>query len=98
MPVGLLAAAIAAGLAGWAVAKICVRLKSDYLAMASIGIAEILRLVIVNEDWLTNGSLGIANIPRPFDGLVQGRDADLVFLVVVWIVVLAIYVLCSRAL
>ena len=53
--------------------------------MASIGIAEILRMVIVNEEWLTNGSLGITNIPRPFDGLVQGREADLVFMVVVWV-------------
>jgi len=96
VPVGLLAAAIVAGITGWAVAKICVRLKSDYLAMASIGIAEILRLVIVNEQWLTNGSLGIANIPRPFEGMVRGRDADLVFLVVVWVVVLAVYVLCAR--
>ena len=37
IPFGLAAAAITAGLTGWAVAKICVRLKSDYLAMASIG-------------------------------------------------------------
>ena len=51
VPIGLIGAAILAGLAGWAVAKICVRLKSDYLAMASIGIAEILRLVIVNESF-----------------------------------------------
>ena len=65
VPIGLLGAAVIAGLAGWAVARICVRLKSDYLAMASIGIAEILRLVIVNEDWLTNGSLGLSRIPRP---------------------------------
>ena len=85
-----------AGITGWAVAKICVRLKSDYLAMASIGIAEILRLVIVNEQWLTNGSLGISNIPRPFEGLVRGREADLVFLAVVWFIVLIVYVLCQR--
>ena len=55
--VGLAGAAIFAGLTGWAVARICVRLKSDYLAMASVGIAEILRLVIANESWLTNGNL-----------------------------------------
>ena len=93
---GLLVAALLAGLTGWAVAKICVRLKSDYLAMASIGIAEILRLVIVNEEWLTNGSLGIAGIPRPFDGLVPGRGADLVFLAFVWVVVGLVYWLAQR--
>ncbi len=96
IPLGLLAAAIVAGAAGWAVAKICVRLKSDYLAMASIGIAEILRLVIVNESWLTNGSLGISGIPRPLDGWVAGRGADVVFLASVWIVVLIVYVLSRR--
>lgn len=96
VPIGLLAAALVAGCLGWAVARICVRLKSDYLAMASIGIAEILRLVIVNEQWLTNGSLGIAGIPRPFEALFQGRTADIVFLVMVWTLVLVIYVFCQR--
>ncbi|MBI2718329.1 MAG: branched-chain amino acid ABC transporter permease [Rhizobiales bacterium] len=96
VPVGLVAAAVLAGLAGWAVAKICVRLKSDYLAMASIGIAEILRLVIVNAERVTNGSLGIAGIPRPFDGWVQGRAADLLFLGFVWVIVAAAYVVSQR--
>jgi branched-subunit amino acid ABC-type transport system permease component len=96
IPVGLAVAALLAGVTGWVVAKICVRLKSDYLAMASIGIAEILRLVIVNESWLTNGSLGISGIPRPFDGWVQGRAADFVFLATVWIVVAIVYVFAAR--
>jgi branched-chain amino acid transport system permease protein len=96
VPIGILASALTAGVTGWAVAKICIRLKSDYLAMASIGIAEILRMVIVNEDWLTNGSLGITNIPRPFDGLLQGRDADLLYLVIVWLIVGLIYLICNR--
>ncbi|MEP1930594.1 MAG: branched-chain amino acid ABC transporter permease [Roseibium sp.] len=96
IPFGLAAAALVAGLTGWAVARICVRLKSDYLAMASIGIAEILRLVIVNEDWLTNGSLGISRIPRPFGDLVQGRAADVVFLCVVWSIVAIVYLIAQR--
>ncbi|MGE3873531.1 MAG: branched-chain amino acid ABC transporter permease [Parvibaculaceae bacterium] len=96
VPVGILASALTAGITGWAVAKICIRLKSDYLAMASIGIAEILRMVIVNEDWLTNGSLGITNVPRPFDGLLQGREADLLFLAIVWLIVGGVYLICNR--
>lgn len=96
IPVGLVVAAILAGATGWVVAKICVRLKSDYLAMASIGIAEILRLIIVNESWITNGSLGISGIPRPFDGWVQGRAADVVFLAAVWLIVAIVYVMAQR--
>ena len=93
---GLIGAAIIAGVTGWAVARICVRLKSDYLAMASIGIAEILRLVIVNEGWLTNGSLGISGIPRPFGEYTSGRPADIVFLAYVWLIVLIVYVVATR--
>jgi branched-chain amino acid transport system permease protein len=94
--VGLLGAAMLAGLTGWAVAKICVRLKSDYLAMASIGIAEILRLTIVNESWLTNGNLGISGVPRPFSDFVQGRSTDVVFMLCVWLIVLMAYVINER--
>jgi branched-chain amino acid transport system permease protein len=93
---GLIGAAMLAGLAGWAVARICVRLKSDYLAMASIGIAEILRLVIVNESWLTNGSLGISGVPRPLGGLLQGRSTDILYLAFVWLIVLLGYLVSER--
>ncbi|MEZ5925798.1 MAG: branched-chain amino acid ABC transporter permease [Hyphomicrobiaceae bacterium] len=95
-PVGLLGAALAAGLTGYLVAKVCIRLKSDYLAMASIGIAETLRLIIVNESWLTNGSLGISRIPRPLDGVVTGQSSDFVLLGSIWLVVFAVYWVAER--
>ena len=94
--IGLVGAGVLAGLAGWIVAKICVRLKSDYLAMASIGISESLRLVIVNESWLTNGSLGIAGLPRPLDDFFQGRTLDVFYLVFVWLIVLVVYLFSQR--
>ena len=94
--VGLVGAGVLAGIAGWIVAKICVRLKSDYLAMASIGISESLRLVIVNESWLTNGSLGIAGLPRPLDDFFQGRTLDLFYVVFVWLIVLVVYLFSQR--
>lgn len=96
IPLGLLAAGLIAGITGAAVAKICVRLKSDYLAMASIGIAETLRLIIVNEDWITNGSLGISGVPRPFGDVVTGRNSDLLYLAIVWAIVIAVYLLSQR--
>lgn len=96
VPIGLIGAAVVAGATGWVVAIICVRLKSDYLAMASIGIAEILRLIIVNESWLTNGSLGLSRIPRPLADLTTGRLADVVFLVFVWFVVLLVFVAANN--
>ncbi|NBB69282.1 MAG: branched-chain amino acid ABC transporter permease [Alphaproteobacteria bacterium] len=60
----IVSAALAAGV-GW----ITLNLRSDYLAIASIGIAEIVRLFLKNEAWLTNGVRGIAGIPRPLADL-----------------------------
>lgn len=94
VPVGLLAAALISALIGWAIAKICVRLQGDYLAMASIGIAEILRLVATNEEWLTGGSRGITSIPRPLEA--GGKASDFIFLACVWALVALLYFLYER--
>ncbi|HHW64962.1 MAG TPA: branched-chain amino acid ABC transporter permease, partial [Rhodocyclaceae bacterium] len=67
--VGWLASMVAAGLIAWPIGKICLRFRSDYLAIATIGIAEIIRLVIRTEDWLTGGVRGVNGIPRPFGDL-----------------------------
>lgn len=38
----------------------------DYFAIVTLGVGEMLRLVVLNEDWLTKGALGLSGIPRPF--------------------------------
>lgn len=63
--VGLFAAIAFSALAAWAVGWITAGLRTDYLAIATIGVAETIRLVVKNEDWLTNGVRGIQAIPRP---------------------------------
>lgn len=40
------------------------RLQGDYLAIATLGAAEIIRSVILNLDSITNGARGISNIPK----------------------------------
>ena len=60
-PVGAL---LAAG-AGWLIGKTALGLRSDYLAIATLGIAEIVIAVMKNEDWLDRGVKNIVNIPRP---------------------------------
>ena len=94
-PLGLLSAAGLAALAAWPIGKICLRLKGDYLAMASIGIAEIIRLAIKNEEWLTNGTKGLAGIPRPFEewGLILGNSA---FLILILMILAGVYWLSHR--
>ena len=41
------------------------RLREDYLAIVTLGGAEVLRLFLLNETWLTRGANGITGIPRP---------------------------------
>jgi branched-chain amino acid transport system permease protein len=65
------AGALAAALLALPVGAVSLRVRTDYLAIATIGIAEIVRLFVRNEDWLTGGPLGISGIPRPFETLGQ---------------------------
>lgn len=61
-----LAGAIAvSGIASALTSLISLRLADDYLAIVTLAFAECLRLIVIHEDWLTRGSLGIANIARP---------------------------------
>ncbi|AOZ69504.1 branched-chain amino acid ABC transporter permease [Rhodobacter xanthinilyticus] len=61
-PVG---AALAAG-AAWLVGKTALGLRSDYLAVATLGIGEIIVAVLKNEEWLDRGVLNVNGIPRPW--------------------------------
>ena len=51
--------------AAWVIGKVSLGLRSDYLAIATLGIAEIIIAVIKNEDWLTRGVKNVTGIPRP---------------------------------
>ncbi|MEO0390898.1 MAG: branched-chain amino acid ABC transporter permease [Pseudomonadota bacterium] len=60
-PVGALFAAGAA----WVIGKTALGLRSDYLAIATLGIAEIIIAVLKNEDWLARGVKLVYGIPSP---------------------------------
>jgi branched-chain amino acid transport system permease protein len=40
--------------------------EEDYFAIVTLGVGEMLRLIALNEDWLTRGALGLSGVPRPF--------------------------------
>ncbi|UCF10942.1 MAG: branched-chain amino acid ABC transporter permease [Candidatus Bipolaricaulota bacterium] len=63
---GILAAALAAGIIAFLIGIPTLRLRADYLAIATIGIAETIRMVLKNEAWLTNGVWGLQQLPSPF--------------------------------
>jgi branched-chain amino acid transport system permease protein len=62
---GLVGAMAMAGFAALVVGLATIRLREDYLAIATFGIAIAIQLVALNAEWLTGGNLGIHGIRRP---------------------------------
>ncbi len=69
--IGVLAAGAVAGLIAFLIAIPVLRLRMDFLAIATIGIAEIIRLIFQNERWLANGPQPLRGIPRPLQCVVE---------------------------
>ncbi|MFZ1816133.1 MAG: branched-chain amino acid ABC transporter permease [Rhizobiaceae bacterium] len=96
---GWIAAAILAGLIAWFVGKVCLGLRSDYLAIATLGFAEIIKIFLKNADWLTKGTLTVSPLPwpvgRPEDG--EFLLARSLYLSIVAAVAIVIYLALQRA-
>lgn len=90
--IGWLGGALAAGLAAWLVGALTIRLRSDYLAIATFGVAVSVQLCVLNIQPLTGGAFGIGFIPRPFANLAGNPlGFGLANLALVASVVLALY-------
>jgi len=98
---------LAAGVA-YIVGRICLGLRTDYLAIATIGISEIIRALLKNMDWLTRGTLTVSPIswPTPLPQELQAQGigiadsfvyARLGFLAVVIVVLVGLFFLVERA-
>lgn len=61
---GTLLGALLAALVGFLVGLPTLRLRGDYLAIATLGMAEIIRIMFINMDKITNGPRGLSGIPR----------------------------------
>ena len=51
--------------AAWVVGKVALGLRSDYLAIATLGISEIIIAILKFEDWMTRGVKNVIGLPRP---------------------------------
>jgi len=94
--VAAIAAMLISGIIAFGVGKVCLKLRSDYLAIATIGIAEIFRLILKNETDITNGPRGISQIPKPFENLPEPWN-QLAFLGLVLATLLLVYVMLEVA-
>jgi len=73
LPIGMAFAMAASAIIAGLIGLICIRLRSDYLAIATIGIAEIIKLIFKNETEVTNGPRGINKIPRAWEHFSEER-------------------------
>ena len=51
--------------AAFVVGKVALGLRSDYLAIATLGISEIIIAILKFEDWMTRGVKNVIGLPRP---------------------------------
>lgn len=95
--VGWIAGALAAGFVSVLVGAITMRLRADYLAIATFGVAVVVQLAALNLQGLTGGPFGIAFIPRPFADLAGTPLAfSLLNCAVLLVVVAILYLVLER--
>ncbi len=97
---------ILAGGIAYLIGKVCLGLRTDYLAIATIGIAEIIRAFLKNMDWLTRGTLTVSPLPWPVPTALETGISDKtlalivsrsLFLGVVVVVTAILFILLQRA-
>lgn len=76
-PVGVVAAGVMGGLLALLVGATAVRLRGDYLAIATFALATIVQITLSNETWLTRGQFGISVVPQPLRTLVASSNGYL---------------------
>ncbi len=94
---GWLAATAASALAGLLVGAVALRLRDDYLAITTFGVAVTLQLVATNAQRLTGGPFGVQFIPKPLQGwLGTGLPWTLGYLVLTLALLALVYVALER--
>ncbi len=82
---------------GFLIGMPTLRLRGDYLAIATLGFGEIVRNVLTNWVSLTNGPMGIRRIPKiSIFGYQIGQANKGVFLILIWAFVLVVFFLARR--
>jgi branched-chain amino acid transport system permease protein len=93
---GALAAAVVSGIVAFLIAIPALRLREDYLAIATIGVAEVFRRIAIEEEGLVNGTRGLTGIPRPLHDLVSPPDYKFIYLAIAVVVLIIIFIAIER--
>ena len=97
VPIGWLGGTAAAGVLALIVGLPTLRLRRDFLAITTIGIAAILRSIANSADGFVNRGRGLNGIPRFLDELTSGQDYRWVLLGITLVMLAAVYLLVWSA-
>ncbi|MFT6299500.1 MAG: branched-chain amino acid transport system permease protein [Yoonia sp.] len=97
-PLGVtIPAAVLVGLvAGGLVALLSMRLREDFLAVVTLGVGEMIRLVLLNEDQITEGPRGLRIEAQPFRDMISVDSYPFFYLCLVALSVAVIFLICER--
>lgn len=91
-PLALFGGMVAAGLMAWLVGALTLRLRHDYLAIATFGVAVAFESLMRNAEWLAGGAKGVRGFERPLrETLGDGFLYNLCFLAFVLVLLVAVY-------
>lgn len=89
-PIGFLVGGVIAGVAGALVGRLGRTLASDYWAIATLALAELLRLVALNQEGFTGGAQGISAVAGVWSGL-RGTNRDAATFVTIALLLVVAY-------
>jgi branched-chain amino acid transport system permease protein len=94
--VGWASALVVGAVVGLIVTFATLKLRDDYLAIVTLGFAEVIRLIALNETWLTKGADGISGIKAPLKAEFGIEGFNLFYLALVSAIVAAVWFLLRR--
>lgn len=94
--VGVIAAGLVSGILAIFIGIPTLRLREDYLAIATIGIAVTIQRIFNNERWLANGPQGMVGLKKPLGDLVAPNLYNFVYLAIVVVILVVIYFAVER--
>ena len=96
-PLALAGGMLAAGALAWVVGVLTLRLRHDYLAIATFGVAVAFENLMRNAEWLAGGAQGLRGFERPLHAwLGDGFTYNALFLIFVLLLLMGTYLFLQR--
>jgi branched-chain amino acid transport system permease protein len=96
MPVGILISGVVTGLVALFIGVPSLRLRGEYFLITTFAFAEVARQLMINQESLTGGTVGINQLDRPLEDVATGSAYRYLLLGITALVVFAVYLLVRR--